>query len=791
MALTHHNNTAESGLFLQNDAGFFFGGNTFHAAISALETALRNKTGVFSLTGTPGTGISTVINYFIEKTSTPYCFYPLRIPERSCSDVCQWLLKAFDPDDCTGQSQDECKQKLLLALEKHQYRDTYPVVVIDDAHNISTDFLNKLYLLSEKFSELKLNITVILSGYHIPGRSFQPQGSSRPSGSFYSEHRLTALSEAETELYIRHRLESMPGHSGVLDYSDYRAIYKKSAGIPLLINQLLNELPLEARSNRADKLSDAEPSELSIHTVETRVFTDIEKPASTDNRKSTLQSKPTGTLRSMTFLPKPAKRRTAPDASNGLNPNTLTFLPKTNSGLLEAPAAKRRSLLPEISSQTLTVLSRSFARLLPAPQKGLAATKDFLSSSSDLVTLTFLPKIRGKLSLLSTATKSITLPKMNTKPSVFGASRWIETLENFPKQTNQFAKVQEKFPTRSELQAYYLPKAKAGLSALSETAKSISLPRLNTRPSVFPASRWIEALDQYPKRTNQIARVQEKLPSRSQLQAYYRSDVKVRLSSLVETARSISLPGLNIKPSAFVSRKRNASPEQVQKHADNSLGTEKILPDHPGGKSGYLPKAQANTFGLSASAKAMNVPKSSSGLRALPAGRWMVALERFQKHSDRIAAQKEKLLARTELNTYSLAKTKARLTGLTDTVKSISFPAIKSSAFGLKEHWLTTLADLSPYKSALVSIRKKRPDVTTLVSQFPKPEADAGTSADSLLPETRLPENSVKALEGTLHKPELAENLQQRNGRILDLVSLSLTVILLLLVWAGRDQLGI
>lgn len=792
MALTDHNNKAESRVYLQENTAFFFGGNTFRAAISALETALRNNAGLFSLTGTPGTGISTVITHFIEQASSSlYCFYPLHTPKRSCPNVCQWLLTAFTPDAGSEKTHDEYKQKLLLALEQHKYSNTYPVVVIDDAHNISTEFLNKLYLLAEQFSALKLRITIILSGYHIPGRSFQPQGSSQPSATFYSEHRLTALSEAETELYIRHKLESMPDHLGLLNYLDYRSIFKKSAGIPLLINQFLRELPLEARSNRIDKLSSADPPESSIHVGASPVFAETGAPVKTGHKSSGIQSKPTDSLRSMTFLPKPANRSSAADHSSSLNSTTLTFLPKTNAGLLEAPVTKRHGLFPEISSQTLTVLSRRFARLLPAPQKGLAATKDFLSSSSDLVTLTFLPKVRDRLSLLSTATKSITLPKMNTRPSVFGASRWIETLEHFPRQTNQIARIQEKLPTRAEWQAYYLPKAKAGISALSATAKSIHLPRLNTRPTVFPASRWIEALDQYPKRTNRIARIQKKLSSGSRLQAYHLAEVVVRLSSLVETTRSISLSRLNIDPSAFITSKRNKSLGQDQKHADQSPGTQITPPGHSGGKSGYLPKARARTYGLSSSAKSVTLPKSSTGSAFLPAGRWMVALGRLQKHSDRIAAQKEKLLAQTELNAYSLSKTKARLSGLPDSVKSISFPAIQSSAFGIKEHWLTALASLSQYQSSLVSIRKKLPDVKTLVSQFPKPEPDTDTRTDSLLPETRLPENSVKALEGTLHESELAENLQQRNGRILDLVSLSLTVILLILVWAGRDQLGI
>ncbi len=308
---------------------------------------------------------------------------------------------------------------------------------------------------------------------------------------------------------------------------------------------------------------------------------------------------------------------------------------------------------------------------------------------------------------------------------MFPASKWIESLEQFPKQTNKLAKYQENLPSRSELQSYYVPRAKAGLSILADTAKSIRFPQLNTNPSVLYARRWIESFAHPPKLAKLITSTQKKLPARSEA------------------------------PSIF------------------------------------LPKTQGHQSGLSPAAKSTTLPKLNSKFSVFTAGKWLLSLEKFQKPYNIIAREKKKLLARTELNTYSLPKVKARLVSLSDSVKSMSFPAIKPSSFGKNEYWLNTLANMPKYRAGLKSVKNKLPDVKALVSQLPRISSKPAVKAGLLLLKTKLPTQAIRALRGNMPDEELAPNLQKRNGRILDLVSLSLTIMLLILVWAGRDQLGI
>lgn len=469
-----------------------------------------------------------------------------------------------------------------------------------------------------------------------------------------------------------------------------------------------------------------------------------------------LRTRPSGSLRTLTFLPKPAHGPIATNSSRTLQSTTLTYLPKTNAGLLEAPLRKRPGILAAIRSQTLTVLSRKFAGLLPAPKKGLVATRAFLSGSSDLVTQTFLPKVRNRLSVLSTATKAIALPKMNTTPSVFAASRWIESLENFPKHTNQIAKVQEKLPARSEISNHYLTKAKARISTLTATARSISLPRFSKiSPLAFPARKWVEALDKPQKNT------------------------KVSAKESVINSSPLHMPGSRVLKKTLASGMRR----------DDDKGINQSLPDFSEqttppaeSKSNYLPKAKDNTAGLTQAVRTKILPEFGARPVDTPATRKIQSAQKLQPRAELLARKNKALLSRQALNAYSLPKITARLSGLPDAVKSFTFSV-------RKEAWLTALADLPQYKSRLVSARKKLPDVKTLIHQLPKTEAD--TRTNPALTKTRLPEQQVKLQTGAEQNSERLKNIQQRNGRILDLVSLSLSIILLVLVWAGRTQLGI
>jgi type II secretory pathway predicted ATPase ExeA len=112
------------------------------------------------------------------------------------------------------------------------------LLILDEAQNLSVEVLEELRLLSNVNSEADLVLQILLVGQpelrQKLARAQLRQFAQRISVDFH----LRPLDRRETHAYVRHRLTVAGGNSKIFQSEAIECIYKRTNGIPRLLNQL-------------------------------------------------------------------------------------------------------------------------------------------------------------------------------------------------------------------------------------------------------------------------------------------------------------------------------------------------------------------------------------------------------------------------------------------------------------------------------------------------------------------------------------------------------------------------
>ena len=220
------------------DPEFLFSSGCLRQVMDKLHYAIDSRMGFALLTGEVGTGKTTVCRTLLDrlggKADTVYVINP---------SISGWELLAGILEDIGEAPKSDASKKELIdrindrMLENGVQRPM--VVIIDDAQTMPPDTIEDLRLLSNLETDKHKLIQVVLSG--------QPelldmlaQTRLRQLKQMVAIHcRLTPLSFDETQAYISRRL-FVAGDQGRVSFSRTatRLIYKRSGGIPRLINKI-------------------------------------------------------------------------------------------------------------------------------------------------------------------------------------------------------------------------------------------------------------------------------------------------------------------------------------------------------------------------------------------------------------------------------------------------------------------------------------------------------------------------------------------------------------------------
>ncbi len=225
---------------LTPDPQFIYLGENHREALAQLIYGVREKKGFVVLTGEVGTGKTTIIRCFLEtlvngNNNTKAAF--LFNPKLSVNDFIQYILKDLDLP-IQGTSKGEYLSILNEYLIDAYQKGEKVVLIVDEAQGLSPVLLEEIRLLSNLETSKSKLIQIVLVGQPELNNTLSQPNFRQIRQRINLQHHLYPLTEKETGDYIVKRLRIAGRRASLFNKGAVKEIYRKTDGIPRLINVL-------------------------------------------------------------------------------------------------------------------------------------------------------------------------------------------------------------------------------------------------------------------------------------------------------------------------------------------------------------------------------------------------------------------------------------------------------------------------------------------------------------------------------------------------------------------------
>jgi len=257
------------------DPDFLFLSAQHREALSSLLYGIEESKGFILISGSVGTGKTTLVRSFLQQTATEHVIINIINPKTSFDDVLELLAKKLSLDNALTNQLEllEAMKGKLIELSQSGRR---AIILIDEAHLLPESALEEIRLLSNIEHEKEKLIQIVLVGqneiYDLLEREKQKSLKQR----IVINRQLTPLNAEETNGYIAYRLEMAGNNQQIFSRDALRRIWKKSRGTPRLINHICDNALLIGYAT--------ESSHISKKIVE-EVIQDMEKKPETSSMK--------------------------------------------------------------------------------------------------------------------------------------------------------------------------------------------------------------------------------------------------------------------------------------------------------------------------------------------------------------------------------------------------------------------------------------------------------------------------------------------------------------------------
>ncbi len=220
------------------DPDFYFLSQSHERAYTHLVDAVTETKDYMVITGDPGAGKTTLINYFLSETHPNIKLGYIADLHAPVDNLTEQICCEFSLD-VKGKSSIGMLDFFHGFLLKQYEIEQRVVLIVDDAHNLTPEALEELNVISNLETEEPDLIQIILVGRPELNYLLRQTSLKLLCNRLLVRCHLDGLSQAETGQYIRHRL-TVAGAENLDLFADdsVSAIHTHSKGIPLIVNTL-------------------------------------------------------------------------------------------------------------------------------------------------------------------------------------------------------------------------------------------------------------------------------------------------------------------------------------------------------------------------------------------------------------------------------------------------------------------------------------------------------------------------------------------------------------------------
>ncbi|MCW8916858.1 MAG: AAA family ATPase, partial [Magnetovibrio sp.] len=229
------------------DPRYLYMSQSHQDALAHLVYGVSDSGGFVLLTGEVGTGKTTLCRALIEQlpedTDLALILNPKLTELELMATICDEMRISY-PRDTTSLKAffDYLTHHLLHA----HARGRNPVLLIDEAQNLTTDVMELVRLLTNLETADKKLLQIILVGQPELNATLGLAKMRQTSQRITARYHLTPLGIADTYGYVQHRLNVAGLDTQVFTHSAIKAVYRITHGIPRLINSVCDRSLLAA-----------------------------------------------------------------------------------------------------------------------------------------------------------------------------------------------------------------------------------------------------------------------------------------------------------------------------------------------------------------------------------------------------------------------------------------------------------------------------------------------------------------------------------------------------------------
>jgi general secretion pathway protein A len=243
---------------LSPDPQFLYLSKQHARAKAYMESTIWFTDGFVVITGEIGAGKTTLIETFLRELQSDVIVAQINQTQLSPTAFLQTVLVQF------GFSPFNMKKPEVLAtlnqflIEQHS-SGRKVLLIVDEAQNLTSRVLEEVRMLSGVETTKEKVLRIILAGQPELNDKLNSRELIQLSQRVRLRFHLTALTKAETNAYIEHRLE-VAGSQGRRIFAEdtYPTIYKYTGGVPRLINTLCDTCLMAAYNKDHDTVTTAE-----------------------------------------------------------------------------------------------------------------------------------------------------------------------------------------------------------------------------------------------------------------------------------------------------------------------------------------------------------------------------------------------------------------------------------------------------------------------------------------------------------------------------------------------------